>query len=135
VATLAGTHLLPVSGLQCGLDSQWQNLFQAANGNAIRRVQDALNCCGLHGLDDMAWPFHGNGTCQALTGRTQSCFLAWRKEEQEVAGMVLLVVVMAFAWKVSLDIIALAVADVSDYWLDVGSGQNWRHQMGVDGSR
>jgi hypothetical protein len=104
LATLAGSHLIPVSGLRCALDDRWQTLFQAMNGNAIRRVQDALGCCGLHSLDDMSWPFPANSTdartCAALTGRTRSCFLQWRKEEQGVAGMVLVVVVMAFVWKV-----------------------------------
>lgn len=105
LATLAGTHLIPVSGLQCGLDRRWQGMFQAKDENAIRRIQDALNCCGLHSLKDRAWPFPSNqndaSICQSLTGRSQSCFGAWRKGEQEVAGMLLLVIIMAFVWKAS----------------------------------
>jgi hypothetical protein len=103
-------------------------MVQAKNENSIRRIQDSLNCCGLHSLKDRAWPFPDNrndaSTCQALTHRSQSCFAAWRKEEQEVAGMLLLVVIMAFVWKASP---SASVCEDSlthlclDYWLDVGS--------------
>jgi hypothetical protein len=57
----------------------------------------------------MAWPLPGNDTCQAQTGRTQSCFGAWQKAEQEVAGMLIIVVVMVFAWKVRLSIMVRGV--------------------------
>jgi hypothetical protein len=105
LATLAGTYILPVSGLQCGLDNRWQRMFKTKDQNAIRRIQDAFNCCGLHSVKDRAWPFPDDrkdaNTCQAITRRTQSCFGLWRREEQGVAGMVLLVVIMVFAWKAS----------------------------------
>jgi len=52
----------------------------------------------------MAWPFPGGSTgpdaCRVNYGRTRSCFEAWRGKEQMVAGLMLVVVVLVFMWKV-----------------------------------
>ncbi|KAF2093245.1 hypothetical protein NA57DRAFT_61758 [Rhizodiscina lignyota] len=104
LATLSGTYLAPAGSLTCPLNDQWQKLFHTKNARAIKRVQDALNCCGLHSLMDKAWPFPTKhvspDTCSKRYDRSNTCFAGWRAEEQKAAGMILLVVVLVFIWKI-----------------------------------
>lgn len=107
IATLAGTHLTPASNLRCGLDDKWHSLFHNRDVDRIRRIQDQFRCCGLHSVYDMAWPFqdktHVKSPCAESFDRQQSCFPAWRAEEQKVAGLLLLVSILVFLWQVSRD--------------------------------
>ncbi|KAL8924199.1 MAG: hypothetical protein Q9208_004163 [Pyrenodesmia sp. 3 TL-2023] len=48
LATLSLTHLLPSSVLTCQLSERWLGLWRAHDGNAIRRIQDAHQCCGFN---------------------------------------------------------------------------------------
>ena len=104
VATLAGTYFHPLSSLQCGLDERWAALFRNKNEQTIKRIQDAFECCGLHSVLDKAWPFEGHGnkpnTCTTRFARSTSCFTSWRAEERRVASLMLVVVLLVFAWKV-----------------------------------
>ena len=63
------------------------------------------DCCGLHSVRDMAWPFptHGRGpeACTGLTGRRGSCFGPWRRDEQIAAGLMLTVGMGTILVKVS----------------------------------
>jgi hypothetical protein len=106
VVTLAGTYIAPVDNLRCGLDDRWQDLFRKHNGKAIRRIQDAFECCGLHSTLDKAFPFPskdvGVDACKKAFGRDVSCFASWREEERIVAGLLLLVVLLVVLWKVSV---------------------------------
>lgn len=107
LASLIGPYIAPVSGLTCGLDTRWQDLFRSKNEDAIRRVQDALKCCGLRSTVDRAWPFPKSDkifkdTCEILTGRTQSCFELWRGRERGIAGIVLAVLIVNLVLEVSL---------------------------------
>jgi hypothetical protein len=76
------------------------------NAQAIRAIQDALNCCGLRSTVDRAWPFrdarHEVTACQEAFGRARSCFEGWRGAERRVAGVILGVVVVNWAWEVSI---------------------------------
>jgi hypothetical protein len=106
LATLAGTYITPASGVRCDLDTRWRKLYQAKNGEAIRRIQDAFQCCGLHSTLDMAFPFpskdRGADACVKMhDGRKWSCFDEWREEERAVAGVILAVTAGVAAWKVS----------------------------------
>ena len=109
LATLSGTHIGPVNSLRCGLDDRWRNLYQNKDGDAVRRIQNAFQCCGLHSVLDMAWPFPGGGigpdACRVNYGRTRSCFEAWRREEQMVGSLMLVVVISVFIWKVCCDFV------------------------------
>ncbi len=51
----------------------------------------------------MAWPFDGDqsvGTCVKMYGRQRSCLGPWTRDQQVLAGLVLLVAVGNFAVKV-----------------------------------
>ncbi|TGO52247.1 hypothetical protein BOTNAR_0330g00020 [Botryotinia narcissicola] len=103
VATLALTYMIPPKSLHCGLEDSWHVLFSAKDDRKISAIQDAFNCCGLNSLGHMASPIKnqkGPGSCEALTGRSQSCFGPWRQAEQVNAGLLLLVAVVIFAIKV-----------------------------------
>jgi hypothetical protein len=104
IATMSLTNMIPPSSLDCGLEKKWSSLFRAKNSNAIRRIQDNLQCCGLRSTVDKAWPFpdknHGANACELLRGRTQSCLGPWKQSQQLVAGLFLLVAVSVFALKV-----------------------------------
>jgi len=107
VGTLIGTHIGPKNTLTCGLDERWQWLFSQKQGDAIRTIQDAFECCGLHSPVDRAWPFPGHDAgvdaCQVRYGRQRSCFEQWRVEEQRIAGWMLVAVVLVVLWMVCLD--------------------------------
>jgi len=106
VATLALTHLVPPGSLLCGLDQQWLHLWRVKDGDAIRLIQDTLNCCGLNSVLDRSFPFTDPATCSKYFHRTQACMGAWRQAEQINAGLLLLVAVVVFIIKV-LSIISL----------------------------
>lgn len=98
LATMAGTHLAPAGALACGLDEKWKQLYRDHQEPEIRRIQDMFNCCGLHSVYDMAWPFakHDGGrtvrsTCSRTYQRENACFGAWRQEEQIVAGLIVII--------------------------------------------
>ncbi|EON67738.1 hypothetical protein W97_06992 [Coniosporium apollinis CBS 100218] len=118
IATLAGTHITPASNLRCGLDDKWHSLFHNRDVDRIRRIQDQFRCCGLHSVYDMAWPFqdktHVKSPCAESFDRQQSCFPAWRAEEQKVAGLLLLVSILVFLWQTA--VVASPLPEPS--WLD-----------------
>jgi hypothetical protein len=87
--TLASTLLQP-SLLTCQLERRWRTLFQRHNANAIRGIQDALDCCGLRTPLDQPWPFpdhHGATACRENFGRERSCEARWRGREVEVLAI------------------------------------------------
>ncbi|KAF2273330.1 uncharacterized protein EI97DRAFT_161140 [Westerdykella ornata] len=106
VITLLGTHVAPSSGLRCGLDQRWRDLFTHKNADAIRAIQDAFNCCGYVNSHDQAWPFpdknHDQHACETAFGRTRGCLGPWRHEEQRVAGILMAVVAMVFVWQFAI---------------------------------
>ncbi|KIW06264.1 uncharacterized protein PV09_02736 [Verruconis gallopava] len=103
LATLAGTHISPVSGLRCGLDERWLAMFKEKNA-IIGKIQDAFQCCGLHSLVDKAYPFpnkeRGADACVKMYNRQRSCFDSWQSEERLMAGLLLLVTIAVAVWKV-----------------------------------
>jgi hypothetical protein len=105
LATLSGTYLAPTGSLNCGLEETWLRLFQAKDSRAVRRIQDDFDCCGLRSTRDRAWPFPGQDntvdSCWQRFQRDRSCLTSWRSEEQRIAGLLVLVTVLTFVWKVS----------------------------------
>ncbi|KAL8971220.1 MAG: hypothetical protein Q9197_003393 [Variospora fuerteventurae] len=102
IATLSITQMLPSSVLTCQLSEQWQALWSNGDGNAIRRIQDAHQCCGFRTIKDKAWPFDGDQgalTCRTIYGRMGNCLGPWRRDQQVMAGLILLVAVGSFAVK------------------------------------
>lgn len=103
IATLAATYLAS-SDNNCNLEAAWQSYFRAKNANAIRTIQDSLQCCGLRSTHDRAWPFkdanHGDDACVAQLGYPRSCLAPWRETERGVAGMVFAAAVLVWGIKV-----------------------------------
>jgi len=102
VATLSGTHISPVGGLGCALREQWQSMFQEKHAGKIKRIQEALDCCGFRSVRDMPFPFPGHGvsvdTCSQRYDRQIGCEGAWRDKERTVAGLMIGVAVGVFVW-------------------------------------
>lgn len=99
------THMVPPSALTCHLEQRWRQLYTSKNAAGIKRIQDAHECCGLHSVKDMSWPFpvkgRGAEACAGMFGRGRSCFGAWRRDEQVAAGLLLIVGVGTILVKVS----------------------------------
>ncbi|XP_014553562.1 hypothetical protein COCVIDRAFT_107295 [Bipolaris victoriae FI3] len=118
IITLSGTHVAPASSLNCGLRERWQTLFRHKDAAAIRQIQDAFSCCGLANSRDMAWPFpdrtHDSRACEATYhGRASGCLVAWKAEEQKIAGLLMTVVGMVFLWQFAI----IAIPTQKDSWL------------------
>ncbi|KAK0664165.1 hypothetical protein DIS24_g475 [Lasiodiplodia hormozganensis] len=131
LATLSGTHLAPADSLNCALRDQWLALFRTKNGQQIKAIQDALQCCGFRTVYDMAWPFPQSSggktqrsTCSKTFERDTACFSGWRKEEQKMAG--LLVVVCLGAWACQMIVTTRTFTQPS--WLQRFVARNSRDQ-------
>ncbi|KZF19979.1 hypothetical protein L228DRAFT_32965 [Xylona heveae TC161] len=100
VATLSLSHIVPVSSLRCQLDDKWLALFQRKKTDAIRRIQDSHQCCGLHSVMDKAFPFPAKDVepdaCTRTFGWKKSCFQDWQHDEQVMASLLLLVSILMF---------------------------------------
>lgn len=105
IGTLALSHMTPPGNLNCGLERQWAALYSSKNAEAIRRVQDRHQCCGLRSVLHEAWPFpdrtHNAASCQTAFNRNRSCLGRWRQDEQVTGGLILLVAIGTFLLKVS----------------------------------
>ncbi|KAL8934320.1 MAG: hypothetical protein Q9216_005969 [Gyalolechia sp. 2 TL-2023] len=102
IATLAITQMMPSDVTTCGLSQRWQSLWSTHNAEAIKRIQDAHNCCGFKTKKDRAWPFagdHGADKCSIMYAREQNCLSGWRRDQQINAGLVLLVAIGTFLIK------------------------------------
>lgn len=110
IATLALTHMVPPDDLICGLQRQWYRLYSKKDATAIRRIQDAYQCCGLVTPKDHAWPFQDKNNkadaCITAFDRHKGCLLDWRQDEQIYAGLLLLVALSAIGLKVCLPLIS-----------------------------
>ncbi len=104
VITLLGTHAAPPAGLNCGLRERWETLYHLKDADAIKKIQDAFNCCGLKHPRDMPYPFESKhitlDTCERSFDRHNGCMGAWKAEEQQMAGILIGVVAMVFIWQV-----------------------------------
>ena len=84
---------VPSAVRDCLLSTTWQRMFVGKEGDAIRRIQDTFNCCGLNSVRDRAWPFaedisKGGGVpCAERFGREVSCAGPWAATLQRSAGI------------------------------------------------
>ncbi|KAB5583545.1 hypothetical protein GE09DRAFT_1278743 [Coniochaeta sp. 2T2.1] len=89
--TTFSSTLLPSQINQCSLSTRWQTLWQGHDANTIRRIQDALDCCGFNSVKDRAWPFPNKNNpqpgCAAQFERTASCAAPWGREMRSAAGV------------------------------------------------
>lgn len=106
VITLLGTHAAPPASLNCGLEERWKLLWTHKKSEAIKTIQQTLNCCGFVNSHDRAWPFpdksHDVHACESAFGYQVGCVGPWKAEEQRVAGILMGVVGLVFAWQVVL---------------------------------
>ena len=82
--------MVPSAVRKCMLETTWQRLFSAHNADAIRRIQDHLNCCGFNTVRDRAWPFQGHEVsrqCSEIYDRTTACSGPWRAALQRNSGV------------------------------------------------
>ncbi|KAJ5239066.1 hypothetical protein N7468_003685 [Penicillium chermesinum] len=105
LATLALAYMFPESLLSCNIEQQWQQFFHVKNSEAVRTIQDSLQCCGLRSTRDRAWPFkdknHGDEACEVQLGYSRSCIEPWMARQRKASWMtfaaVLLIVVLKVA--------------------------------------
>jgi hypothetical protein len=90
LATFFLGNAIPSSARSCLLSTQWQELYSRHDGEAIRRIQDALNCCGFRTVKDRSWPFPSEGqlvNCAVQFGRTTPCAAPWTTALQATSGL------------------------------------------------
>ncbi|KAH7308483.1 hypothetical protein B0I35DRAFT_483042 [Stachybotrys elegans] len=90
VATLAFSDILPSTARECLLSTTWQLLFSAHDANAIRNIQDSLQCCGFRTVKDRPWPFpdnHSSNQCVKTYGRSVACIEPWQQVLQQNSGL------------------------------------------------
>ncbi|KAL2043401.1 hypothetical protein N7G274_003707 [Stereocaulon virgatum] len=104
IATLALTYMVPPSSLKCNLEGRWAWLFSHKNAEMIQRIQYRHQCCGFNSVRDRAWHFpdarHAATACHEAFGRERSCFEGWRQDQQVTGGLMLLVAIVGFLFKV-----------------------------------
>ncbi|KAK6447767.1 hypothetical protein FP744_10004017 [Trichoderma asperellum] len=86
LATLLFEKVVPSESVECLIDNQWLHLWRDRNGEAIRLIQDTLNCCGLNSLKDRAYPISDPKACAGMFGRNQVCRGPWRSALRSSAG-------------------------------------------------
>lgn len=86
LATLLFENVVPSATVECLMDNQWLRLWRGRNAEAIRLIQDTLNCCGLNSLKDKAYPISDPKACAEMFGRNQVCKGPWRSALRGSAG-------------------------------------------------
>ncbi|KAK3396754.1 hypothetical protein B0T20DRAFT_480375 [Sordaria brevicollis] len=88
---------LPSDSLErCALEQTWSSYFRSHDADTIRKIQDALKCCGFRSPRHMSWPFpsgnpdeggKGTGQCQSMwPDRKEGCAKGWEQEFRGVMG-------------------------------------------------
>ncbi|KAI5791654.1 hypothetical protein DFH27DRAFT_195205 [Peziza echinospora] len=102
IITLGTTHLSQTES--CSLDQRWQSLY-SAKSPSIGRIQDKLNCCGLHSPKQESFPYPSKGhnkTCVTdypLRANTP-CFPIWKEKDQYASALLIAVAASSAAIKV-----------------------------------
>ncbi|KAH6688507.1 tetraspanin [Plectosphaerella plurivora] len=132
LTTALATYLLqqafPGDAQSCHLATRWQRLFAAKDASAIRRIQNALECCGLNSVRDRAWPFPegrgggGAGRCVERFDRDTACAGPWGHEAAQIAGLELGIVLAVAV----LQIMSLLIARPAKQWRHSWWAQGWR---------
>ncbi|KAB8356403.1 hypothetical protein FH972_023986 [Carpinus fangiana] len=104
----AGTTWMNQDVLLCILSSTWKEWFHQKSSGQIREIQDALKCCGLVSVKDMAWPFpdrtHDANACASAYGRERACLNVWSQEASRVLGGIVGIGAIGFIFKVRLPV-------------------------------
>ncbi|PHH77056.1 hypothetical protein CDD82_3684 [Ophiocordyceps australis] len=87
LATLLLSNAVPSAARTCLLTTTWQHLFSSHDAGAIRRIQDAFDCCGCNTVKDRAWPWLRAGGCAETYHRDTACLGPWQVALQQQAGI------------------------------------------------
>ncbi|MCJ1312933.1 hypothetical protein MMC25_006609 [Agyrium rufum] len=117
---------------ECVLRSRWLALFRAKDVSSVRRIQDAMECCGFKSSRDMAWPFkdreHDDRACEVAFGRHVGCEERWRGEARKIAGFMVLVGV------VGVICVVFTVLDMRQIWPGFSSSSSRRGDTAAIGA-
>lgn len=97
LATLLSERAAPSGTNACLVERAWSSMYRAHDGDAVRRVQDALVCCGFNSLRDRAFPFQAGGrpsSCPETYGRAVACREGWTGALRAASGVELAVVLV-----------------------------------------
>jgi hypothetical protein len=93
--TLSADRLASPSLQSCSYHDQWLRLFKTKNAGAVRKIQDAMNCCGFKNSHDMAWPFpdkeHDQRACEVAFGRTVGCEGGLAEEGRKILAVMVVI--------------------------------------------
>ncbi|KAF8460284.1 hypothetical protein BDZ91DRAFT_798987 [Kalaharituber pfeilii] len=106
VITLASTSI-PSSQISCPLDARWSTLYRT-NLPAIKRIQDAFDCCGYHSSADKFYPkpdhppegTHPKCTDTYPTRVGRVCYPLWRGQNQRIATLIIVVAIVSAVMKI-----------------------------------
>ncbi|KAF3211226.1 hypothetical protein TWF192_006886 [Orbilia oligospora] len=115
---------------KCQLKDTWQAWYSAHDKDAIKGVQDALQCCGFGKVTEMPFPFYkgpkvpGKGhppevptnTCSIALGRDVPCAPVWEGELKLAAGLVVAATAITLLVKFAFFIIILARPGFAERW-------------------
>ncbi|KAL9480735.1 hypothetical protein ACSS6W_005521 [Trichoderma asperelloides] len=128
LATLLFEKVVPSESVECLIDNQWLHLWRDRNGEAIRLIQDTLNCCGLNSLKDRAYPISDPEACAGMFGRNQVCRGPWRSALRSSAGADFGVVVAVGL----LQILSLLMTREGNNWWTAWRSVSWHRQQQVN---
>ncbi|PFH59427.1 hypothetical protein XA68_12404 [Ophiocordyceps unilateralis] len=111
LATLFFSDMVPSSTARtCLLSTTWQGFFSNHVADSIRRIQDALNCCGFNTVQDRPWPFPNHRTsreCVDTYGRDIACARPWQMALQRNSGVEFGIAFVIGLWQVASLILPL----------------------------
>ncbi|PGG95209.1 hypothetical protein AJ79_10191 [Helicocarpus griseus UAMH5409] len=105
LASFTISYFTPGDIVGCRLENQWQSYYSSKNANAIRAIQDRLQCCGFRSTRDRGWPFPGGSEhqdCSSTFGYTRSCFAGWQSTQREAAALVFTAALLSLIMKMIL---------------------------------
>ncbi|KAK6345579.1 hypothetical protein TWF718_007489 [Orbilia javanica] len=128
VLTALGAPYLGSQVSKCQLKDTWQAWYSAHDKNAIKGVQDALQCCGFGKATEMPFPFPKDpkkgdptppvkaNTCAIALGHDTPCAPAWEGELKVVAGLVVAAAAISILMKVAFLMITIGRPAFSEEW-------------------
>ncbi|RDA93064.1 hypothetical protein CP533_0687 [Ophiocordyceps camponoti-saundersi (nom. inval.)] len=103
LATLFFSEMMPSVARTCLMSGRWQRLFSSRDIDSIRRIQDALNCCGFSTVLDRPWPFPGHQgarDCADTYRRDVPCSQPWQTALQRNCGVEFGIVIAIGVWQI-----------------------------------
>ncbi|RDA87605.1 hypothetical protein CP532_3953 [Ophiocordyceps camponoti-leonardi (nom. inval.)] len=115
-ATLFFSQMVPSVARTCVMSDRWQRLFSSRDVDSVRRIQDALNCCGFRTVLDRPWPFPGDQgarECADTYRRDVPCSEPWELALQRTCGVEFGLVIAIGVWQILSLILPLRITPQS----------------------